>query len=97
MGTGVITVVSPVGIRKPTQLHEVSYKSTGDQLSLGLLSNGKPNIGLLERDLADMLIGAQAVNRVEFYEKRQAGVPAQPELIHKIVSECFAIINGSAD
>lgn len=64
---------------------------------VGFIDNAKPNFGLLADDLGALLISKYGVARVVKHRKPSASVPARPEVIAELSSECDVVITGSGD
>ena len=64
---------------------------------VGFIDNAKPNFGLLADDLGDLLQTKYGVARIVKRRKPSASVPAKPEVIEELASECDVVITGSGD
>jgi hypothetical protein len=64
---------------------------------VGFIDNAKPNFGLLADDLGELLMSKYGVARVIKHRKPSASVPAKPEVIAQLSSECDVVITGSGD
>ena len=68
-----------------------------DGLTIGLLSNNKPNSELLLRDVADMLKQQYAVKDVVEANKGSHRIPAPPEMIADLAERCDVVITATAE
>ena len=68
-----------------------------DGLTIGLLSNNKPNSELLLRDVADMLKAEYAVKDVVEANKGSHRIPAPPEMIADLAERCDVVITATAE
>jgi hypothetical protein len=64
---------------------------------VGFIDNAKPNFGLLAEDIGALLESKLGVARVVKHRKPSASVPARPEVIEALASECDVVITGSGD
>ena len=64
---------------------------------IGFIDNAKPNFGLLADDLGELLRTKYGVARVVKVRKPSASVPATPEVIEALSTECDVVITGSGD
>jgi hypothetical protein len=64
---------------------------------VGFIDNAKPNFGLLADDLGELLKTKYGVARIVKHRKPSASVPAKPEVIEALASECDVVITGSGD
>ena len=64
---------------------------------VGFIDNAKPNFGLLADDLGELLVSKYGVARVVMRRKPSASVPAKPEVIAELSTECDVVITGSGD
>ncbi|HUP95612.1 MAG TPA: hypothetical protein VM164_11930 [Burkholderiales bacterium] len=64
---------------------------------VGFIDNAKPNFGFLADDLGELLMSKYGVARVVKRRKPSASVPARPEVIAELASECDVVITGSGD
>ena len=71
--------------------------SSLDGLTIGLLSNNKPNSELLLRDVADMLKAEYAVKDVVEANKGSHRIPAPPEMIADLAERCDVVITATAE
>ena len=68
-----------------------------DGLTIGLLSNNKPNSELLLRDVADMLKREYAVKDVVEANKGSHRIPAPAEMIADLAERCDVVITATAE
>ena len=66
-------------------------------LTIGLLSNNKPNSELLLRDVADMLKREYAVRDVVEANKGSHRIPAPAEMIADLAERCDVVITATAE
>ena len=66
-------------------------------LTIGLLSNNKPNSELLLRDVADMLKREYAVKDVVEANKGSHRIPAPAEMIADLAERCDVVITATAE
>ena len=66
-------------------------------LTIGLLSNNKPNSELLLRDVADMLKREYAVKDVVEANKGSHRIPAPAEMIADLAEQCDVVITATAE
>lgn len=64
---------------------------------VGFIDNAKPNFNHLAEDLGDLLKAKYGVARVVKRRKRSASVPAEPEVVEELSTECDVVITGSGD
>jgi hypothetical protein len=64
---------------------------------VGFIDNAKPNFGVLADDIGALLESKLGVARVVRHRKPSASVPARPEVIEALSSECDVVITGSGD
>ena len=68
-----------------------------DGLTIGLLSNNKPNSELLLRDVADMLKREYAVKDVVEANKGSHRIPAPVDMIADLAERCDVVITATAE
>lgn len=68
-----------------------------DGLTVGLLSNNKPNSELLLRDVAEMLKAEYAVKDVVEANKGSHRIPAPAEMIADLAERCDVVITATAE
>ena len=68
-----------------------------DGLTIGLLSNNKPNSELLLRDVADMLKREYTVKDVVEANKGSHRIPAPAEMIADLAERCDVVITATAE
>ena len=92
-------VLNPVGrpAAAAAQAHPREHGVTSGAITLGFLSNKKPNTGLLEQELGKRLSAKVPAIKVAFYEKLNSASPAAGELIDRIAKESTYVINGVGD
>jgi hypothetical protein len=64
---------------------------------VGFIDNAKPNFGVLADDIGELMKSRLGVSRVVKHRKPSASVPARPEVIEALSSECDVVITGSGD
>ena len=64
---------------------------------VGFIDNAKPNFNHLVDDLAELLQRKYGVQRVITQRKSSASIPALPEVVEALASECDIVITGSGD
>jgi len=64
--------------------------------TVGILDNGKANAGMLMNAVTELLKRDYGVTDVLVRRKPVAG-PASPQVIDEMVSQCAAVLIGSAD
>ncbi len=65
--------------------------------TVGFIDNAKPNFSILVDDLTELLTSQYGVKRVITRRKTSASIPATPDDIHALASECDVVITGSGD
>ena len=68
-----------------------------DGLTIGLLSNNKPNSELLLSNVADMLKREYAVKEVVEANKGSHRIPAPAEMIADLAERCDVVITATAE
>jgi hypothetical protein len=63
---------------------------------VGFFSNSKQNAAEIQAGMASALAGRFGI-APRFYRKPNASVPAPPELLVNIATECDAVVTGSGD
>ena len=68
-----------------------------DGLTIGLLSNNKPNSELLLRDVASLVGEQYAIKEVVEANKGSHRIPAPPEMIADLAERCDVVITATAE
>ena len=95
-----VTLFDPTAPRREAQDASAASRPTIAALAgavVGFIDNAKPNFGLLADDLGELLKAKYGVARVVKRRKPSASVPAKPEVIEALSSECDVVITGSGD
>ena len=64
---------------------------------VGFIENTKPNFDHLAAEIGALLVARHAVARVLKHQKRNASVPAAPDLYASFADQCDIVISGSGD
>ena len=64
---------------------------------VGFIDNAKPNFSVLADELGELLVSRYGVTRVIKRRKPSASVPAKPEIIEELSTDCDVVIAGSGD
>jgi hypothetical protein len=64
---------------------------------VGFIDNAKPNFRELVDDLAQLLMARHGVAAVHKRQKPVATVPASPEVLAELATQCDLVVTGSGD
>ena len=92
-----ITVLSPVGERRPGSAAIPALPSELRGLTVGFLDNTKPNFDRLVDGMGRALKERFGVTQVVHMKKANASSAAAPEIIEAMTKQCHLVFAGSAD
>ena len=95
-----LTLFDPTAPARPQGERAASNAAVLSSLAgkvVGFIDNAKPNFGALADDIGELLKTKLGVARVVKHRKPSASVPARPEVIEALASECDVVITGSGD
>jgi hypothetical protein len=95
-----VTLFDPTAPARQTDERAAASKQVLAGLAgktVGFIDNAKPNFGALADDIGELLKTKYGVARVITRRKPSASVPAAPEVIRELSTECDLVITGSGD
>jgi hypothetical protein len=92
-----ITVLTPVGERRPATLAVPPLPSDLRGLTVGFVDNTKHNFDLLVREMGVLLMARFGVKAIVHRKKANASTPAADELIEGLAKDCDLVFAGSGD
>ena len=94
---GTVTILTPVPDPRTDESQGASGRRLAGEVRLGLLSNGKPNTGLLLEGLLEVL-GTRGGMSADLQERKSsASEPADEAILARLTSSADLVVSATAD
>ncbi len=90
-------LIDPCGVARPPRYKLAERRETPNGGVLGLLDNGKTNVGLILKKVGEIAAGQLGFSRVVHFRKPGVAHPCPEKMLDEIKSQCAAVVNGIGD
>ncbi len=90
-------LIDPCGVARPPRYKLAERRENPKERTLGLLNNGKTNVGLILGKVGEIVAGQLGFSKVVHFRKPGVAHPCPDKMLDEIKSQCAAVVNGIGD